>query len=117
MRGDYGLHGYAKAEGKTSLDAYATNYSFQGNVIISRKCDLGYTYTIAHFAAIYPLHNSNAIDIADVGFTDYDKGDYRLKDSSKFRKRGTDGKDSGPNINSIIETTKGTLSGQRDMRK
>jgi len=48
-------------------------------------------------AQLYPDHNFFPASVADVGFVDLSKGDYRLTSKSPYKGRATDGRDVGAN--------------------
>jgi len=113
MRGDYGLHGYAKYEGQASMDSYATPYQFLHNVLIMRTVDISYSYYLQYFSSNYPANNYAADGISSVGFTDFANGDYRLAALSAYHNVGTDGKDPGPDWDVLDNATCNTISGRQ----
>jgi hypothetical protein len=117
MHGDYGMSGRGTADGLASFNTWFNGYSVLKNVVIFRPSDREYKNSLKNFSKIYPPNNFHVSNIDEVGFTDYQKGNYRLKDSSKFRKAGTDGKDLGPDFDAINQATRGVLDGRENTRE
>ncbi len=74
-------------------DCFST-YSFHHNVIIDG-------------GGGWPKDNKTPKNIADVGFTDFKNGNYRLSPASKFKHAAADQKDVGANIDAIDQATLG----------
>ena len=108
---DYGVFGNGGTSGSSAINNYVATYSFQGNVAISRSVDRQHAYDLADFATVYPANNSIADETSTVGFTDFDNADYRLTDQSAYHDAATDGKDPGPDWNTLEAATAGTISG------
>ena len=89
--GTYGFIGTGTAYANTTLAMY-----FNPNWTITSNVDIGGS------ATQYPTGNYFPSTIASAGFNDYAGGDYRLKSGSPFKNRGTDGKDLGADIDSIV---------------
>ena len=51
--------------------------------------------------AQYPGRNFAPGSLADVGFVDPARGDYRLADGSRYKKAGTEGKDPGVDMDEL----------------
>ena len=95
-RGQYGVFGSALGEGKRPLDYYAApGYSFQRNVIVGAM------------STWYPAGNFYPANVEDVGFVGVDSGNYRLRTTSTFSKRATDGRDPGANIDAVDRAIRG----------
>lgn len=80
-----------------ALESCFTSYTFQNNVIIGG-------------GGGWPKGNSTPGKLADVGFVnpkDGNGGDYRLAANSKFRQKGSDGKDVGADLDAIERATAG----------
>jgi hypothetical protein len=74
-------------------DCFST-YSFHHNVIIDG-------------GGGWPKDNKTPTNIADVGFTDFKNGNYRLSPGSKFKHAAADQKDVGADIDAIDQATLG----------
>jgi hypothetical protein len=61
-------------------------------------------------ASPYPSRNAYPASFNAVGFVDRSRGDYRLADSSPYRKTGTDGKRPGVDFDALSEAMGSTLS-------
>jgi hypothetical protein len=85
----YGVHGSDRATGLDTLTADFPGSVFQANVLIHGKC------------SVYPPGNYCPATIDDVGFVDYEAGDYHLAADSPFRGAGTLGSDVGADIDQI----------------
>jgi len=84
-RGSYGIFGSGQGEGKRAADYYLRALVIANNVIVGAP------------AQLYPDHNFFPASVADVGFVDLSKGDYRLTSKSPYKGRATDGRDVGAN--------------------
>jgi hypothetical protein len=85
----YGVHGSGRATGLDTLKADFPGSVFERNVLIHGKC------------SVYPPDNYCPATIEDVGFVDYQGGDYHLAADSPFRGAGTLGSDVGADIDQI----------------
>jgi hypothetical protein len=85
----YGVHGSGRATGLDTLKADFPGSVFERNVLIHGKC------------SVYPRDNYCPATIEDVGFVDYEGGDYHLAADSPFRGAGTLGSDVGADIDQI----------------
>lgn len=79
---EYGMIGTGTAPGTTTVTRYFPSAAIDGNVIVGGE------------ATRYPRVGAFANAIADVGFTDASRGDYRLTQASRFR-GGAGGRDPG----------------------
>jgi len=86
LHNDYGVTGAGKASGRSTLDAYFPGALFAGNVIVGGN------------ASAYPPDNFFPRSVDQVGFTDRERGDYRLAKSSRYTRAATDGKDAGADV-------------------
>lgn len=89
--GNYGFIGTGTAYANTTLAMY-----FNPNWSVIANIDIGGS------AAQYPAGNFFPANIAAVGFANYTAGDYRLAAGSPYKNRGTDGKDMGADMDSIV---------------
>ncbi len=96
--GDYGLNPLSQWDDK------ALNYSLSNNAIVRKPGEYYYTYLAdqVSFDNHYGPQNFNVDGLANVGFTDFGQGDYRLKATSPYRGAATDGTDVGPDIDSLL---------------
>jgi hypothetical protein len=89
-RGQYGVYGSGFGEGTPPLVRYvAPGYSFQQNVVVGAR------------SAGYPPGNFYPASLADVGFVGAETGNYRLRTTSPFSKKATDGRDLGADIDAV----------------
>ncbi|MFA5855901.1 MAG: hypothetical protein WC867_00960 [Candidatus Pacearchaeota archaeon] len=109
---NYGLFGDNIGTGNDAINHYVDNYIFRRNLLINRPIDRTYSYWITHFSSSYPPDNLMVHNISEVGFMDYNNQNYRLLSISPGKNNGTDGKDIGPNYDTIDEATRCTLDGQ-----
>lgn len=92
--GQYGVFGSDFGEGVAALDHYvALGYSFEHNVIVGGT------------SRGYPARNAYPATVADVGFVDVRRGNYRLSTTSRFAKEASDGRDPGANIDAVDRAT------------
>jgi hypothetical protein len=87
--GRYGFIGDGLGEGTRTLDADFPGYVFLANVLPGAN------------AALYPADNYFPASLDDVGFVDWQGGNYRLSDSSPYLGAATDGTDIGCNIDTL----------------
>jgi hypothetical protein len=97
--GSYGLHS-PLGEGTAGLNAFVLNYTFAGNGIIGGGSP-----------SKYPAGNFFPPVLASVGFTDFAGGDYHLTSASPYKGAGTDGKDPGADIDTVLAATCGAIYG------
>ena len=109
--GDYAINSVSTF----SADSYCLK-----NVFILRTCDSRYSwnktwYFDSHFTGSHINTGDNFYaDGADaVGFTDYANLNYRLTAQSTYHNAGTDGKDPGPNYDTLEAATAHTGDGSR----
>jgi len=82
----YGVFGDATGEGNVALTKFLTpDAVFRNNVLIGAD------------ASLYPKENQFPASIDQVGFVNFEKGDYRLSPSSPYRKASSDGQVVGVN--------------------
>lgn len=91
----YGVKGSGQGVGQTTIDAYFPGSTFQKNVLVGGP------------EKSYPMGNFFPATMQDVGFVDYDAGDFRLKPDSPYAKAGTDGLDVGADVAAVLERTAG----------
>lgn len=101
--GSYGFKGAGTGEGTDALDTFVTNYTMTKNVSIAggRPQD-------------YPAGNLFPAAASDVGFVNFkggNGGDYHLTSSSSYKNAGTDGKDIGADVSTVLAATCGTIPG------
>ncbi|MBI2468903.1 MAG: hypothetical protein HYV62_14010 [Candidatus Rokubacteria bacterium] len=85
----FGLIGTGTGVGNPTLARY-----FPGGVVTKNV-------TIGGNAGSYPPGNFFPPSLADVGFVDHRRGDYRLAGSSRFRRAGADGRDIGLDVDEL----------------
>ena len=83
---DYGLFGSDTGTGNPALNRFFPESRFKRNALIGGP------------KSEYPADNYFPAQLADVGFTDHEKGEYALTATSQLKQRGTDGKDIGCNL-------------------
>jgi hypothetical protein len=86
---DYGIIGTGTGVGSRTLSAYFPDAVVRRNVIAGGQ------------AALYPEDNFFPASLAQVGFMDLARGDYRLSPNSPYRRAGTDGKDLGADFTEL----------------
>src|SRR5215213_5562860 len=74
----YGVFGDATGEGTVALRKFAPDFVFRNNVLIGAD------------ASQYPKENQYPASIDQVGFVNFEKGDYRLGPGSPYKKASTD---------------------------
>ena len=72
----YGVFGDATGEGNTALKKFAPSCSFRKNVIVGAP------------PAQYPSDNFYPTSTTEVGFVAFEKGDFRLNPTSRYKKAG-----------------------------
>ncbi|HVF90767.1 MAG TPA: PKD domain-containing protein, partial [Blastocatellia bacterium] len=87
---DYGVIGSNSSTGVTTLNNYFPGYFFQRNILVGGPSNL------------YPANNYFPATVEAVGFADFAGGNYRLALNSPYRNAGTDGRDIGANIDTIL---------------
>lgn len=94
--GSYGVAGSGVAPGTATLQAYAPNYEFSGNVLVG---------TPTH---PYPAGTQFPSSWGQVGLVDFAGGNYRLTSSSPYS-QGGNGNDPGADINQLENLTAGVV--------
>ena len=79
----YGVFGDSLGEGVVALGKFAPDVVFKNNVLALAQ------------ASLYPRDNSFPASIERVGFTNFDKGDYRITTASPYNKASSDGQPVG----------------------
>jgi hypothetical protein len=95
---DYGIIGSGFGVGDPSLKRFFPGSIVRHNVIVGGP------------ARLYPRGNFFPRSFADVGFIDPERGDYRLKDASAY-KRAADGADIGVDFNALCAALTGVKQG------
>jgi hypothetical protein len=93
--GGYGVFGSGIGEGTPGIDGYFSGYIFAKNNLAGRE------------SFMYPSGTSVVLT-AQVGFTDFVNGNYRLASGSPFKNAGTDGKDLGVDMDALLAAQNGT---------
>ncbi|MBK8855953.1 MAG: T9SS type A sorting domain-containing protein [Saprospiraceae bacterium] len=110
--GVYGLHGSGKGIGNPALNFYFPEAQFHHNVLTDGKTSNGGS------PANYPADNYFPGPMADIGFKDFNSGlggDYSLLPGSLFSDAGSDGLDIGADMEVLLLTTEGVLSGLNEV--
>ncbi len=102
--GPSGVFGDGVGIGTVALDQYVAGWTFTKNALIES--------TVPEDQ--YPADNFFPADLAAVGFVDPANGDYHLAPSSPYKKAGTDGKDIGADIDSLLAATEGVVTEDPD---
>lgn len=95
LRGDYGVFGSGRGEGKPALDYFAPGAVFAGNVLIGAN------------PTIYPTGNSFPQSVLTVGMVDYAGGNYSLTSGSAYATSGVGGLTPGANVGKLSELLAG----------
>ena len=95
----YGVIGTNHGPGNDTIGVYFPGIDFRRNVIPGAS------------ASVYPGDNFYPGTIADVGFVNRSEGNYRLADSSPYRKAASDGEDVGADIPAVERATCGAVNG------
>jgi hypothetical protein len=86
----YGVFGNGGNIGQAALDQYANRWSFERNILIGLPPEIPEDK--------YPANNYFPPSVDAVRFANPKAGDYRLAQNSRFKGRGTGGKDIGCNL-------------------
>ena len=89
--GEYGIFGSGAQEGFVTLEKYFPEAVIAKNVFVGRE------------SRLYPAGNFFAANLDEVGFVDRQKRDYRLKNGSRYKRAGTDGRDIGCDVEKLKE--------------
>jgi hypothetical protein len=81
----YGVFGDATGEGTVALKKFVPDGVFKNNVLIGAD------------PSLYPKENQYPASTDQVGFVNFEKGDYRLSPSSPYKKAASDGQAVGVN--------------------
>ncbi|PYQ33894.1 MAG: hypothetical protein DMF57_07855 [Acidobacteria bacterium] len=92
----YGLIGSGTGSGLPSLERYFPRAMMTGNAIVGGD------------ASRYPPGNFFPASLEEVKFADIADGNYRLASSSHFRKKGTDGRDVGVDLDALAAAQGGS---------
>ena len=95
VHNDYGIFGGGQSPGMASINVYFPGSVFQRNVMAGAE------------AGRYPLDNYYPGKLEEVQFVNSAGGDYRLAPSSRYKRRGTDGKDPGCDFEALEAALKG----------
>ena len=93
VRSGFGFFGDGGTEGTAALTAYCPSYVFAGNVIVGAS------------TTKYPAGNFYPATLGEVQVNDY-----RLSTTSPFKGKGTDGKDPGADMTSLLAAQAGSVS-------
>ena len=96
-RGDFGIFGSGRGEGNRAIEYFLRGSTVSHNVIIGAP------------ATEYPSGNHFPAAPNDVGFVDYQAGDYRLGRQSAFRTADAGGESVGADIDAITKATAGVV--------
>ena len=86
---EYGMIGTGTPPGNPTIERYFPRAVIEKNVIVGGR------------GGQYPGRNFAPGSLADVGFVDPARGDYRLADGSRYKKAGTEGKDPGVDMDEL----------------
>jgi hypothetical protein len=95
---DHGVFGSGTSSGLATLTHYFPGFVFARNVLVGNP-----------HPSRYPADTWSPPSFEALGFMDYGGGNYRLADSSPYRRAGTDGKDIGVDF----DTLAGALAASR----
>ncbi|HEY2376738.1 MAG TPA: hypothetical protein VGH98_12245 [Gemmatimonadaceae bacterium] len=96
-RGVYGISGTGQGEGNSAINFYLPGAVITHNLLIGKS------------NAEYPAGNLFVAHASEVGFVDFDHGNYRLSRTSRFRGAGTDGRDLGADFDALENATSGVV--------
>jgi hypothetical protein len=96
---EFGIIGDGSSSGSLSIDQYFPSRVLKKNVIIAGP------------GSRYPQKNSFPASLVDVGFVDEASGNYRLADTSPYKKAGTKNRDIGADFGVLEETARRALEG------
>ncbi len=102
MFGPYGVIGNGTIGALTTFAKFTTSYVYEANVAID---------PVVGLINEYPAGNFFPPTIDDVGFVNPAAGDYRLAESSPYDDKGTDGKDIGADVATVLSATATVVSG------
>ena len=85
----YGVFGDATGEGNVGLKKFVPDGVFKNNVLIGAD------------ASLYPKENQYPASIDQVGFVNFEKGDYRLSPGSPYKKAASDGQAVGVDVDKL----------------
>jgi hypothetical protein len=83
LHNEYGIIGAGAGSGNPALEKYFPGATVAKNLFVGGR------------SGAYPRDNFFAGSLESVGYKDRGRGNYRLSDSSRYRRVGTDGKDIG----------------------
>ncbi len=101
--GPYGVYGDGGTSGSAALDKYFPGWTFEKNILIAPPAG----------PTGYPAGTVFVASVADVKFTDAERGDYRLARGSRFKDKGKDGKDLGADGETLVLMHGSLLSANR----
>ena len=99
VRSGYGIKGDGTGEGVSALAKFCPDYVFMKNVIAGAK------------QGEYPPDNFYPASFAQVGFVDFENGNYRLAPNSKYKKVSPDRKDVGCDIDALAPALRAKTGG------
>src|SRR5262245_13317159 len=100
----YGIFGSGSSSGNASIATYLPGAVVTANVLAGGT------------ASRYPAGNLFPLVAVWQGqFVNYAAGDYHLKDSSAYKRAGTDGDDLGANVDVVLTQTANALSGDNSV--
>jgi hypothetical protein len=85
----YGVKGDATGEGTIALQKFAPGYSFRNNVVMGAE------------TSQYPPGNFFPGSLSALGLVNPGGGNYRLSDTSRYKRAGTNGKDIGADFDQL----------------
>jgi hypothetical protein len=95
---DYGITGQGEGIGMSAIKWFFPRGVFKRNVIAGAD------------ASRYPPDNFYPFGLGELKFVDWKRGDYRLAATSRYKGRGTDGKDIGCDIEALEAALGASLS-------
>jgi len=90
MHNEYGIFGGGQSPGAASISVYLPGSEIRRNVLVGAD------------AGRYPSDNFFPAGLNDIKFVDRRGGDYRLAAESRYKGRGTDGKDIGCDVEKLM---------------
>ena len=98
---EYGAHGDDVGYGNPALSRYFPNAHFLNNLILKE------VNAPANVENVYPAQNSFSESLSNVRFVNAASGNYRLSSGSRYKRKGTDGRDPGCDLDKLQAAMKG----------
>jgi hypothetical protein len=97
----FGIIGDGASSGNVTIDRYFPDRTVKKNVIVGAN------------SARYPMKNFYPATFDSIGFVDRTRGNYRLVETSPYKRAGMKGKDIGADMDEIEKATRRALEGSQ----